>query len=208
MKSLLRTAWEQVSIYLPVLLMGVLALGTYWLVRNTPIFTPAEAPVAATHEPDYFMRKFSVKTFDSTGRLKSEVMGAEARHFPDTDTIEIDKVRIRSVNPDGLVTTASGDRGLSNGDGSEVQLFQNAIVVRDAVTDKSGVVQPRLELRSDFLHAYLNTERVRSNLPVVITRGTDTFTADSMDYENLNRVMQLQGRVRGLLVPAPAPSNK
>ena len=105
MKSLLRAAWEQVSIYLPVLLMGVLALGTYWLVRNTPIFAPAAAPVAATHEPDYFMRKFSVKTFDSTGRLKSEVMGVEARHFPDTDTIEIDKVRIRSVNPDGLVTT-------------------------------------------------------------------------------------------------------
>jgi lipopolysaccharide export system protein LptC len=208
-KSLLRAAWEQVSIYLPVLLMGVLALGTYWLVRNTPIFAPAAAPVAATHEPDYFMRKFSVKTFDSTGRLKSEVMGAEARHFPDTDTIEITKVRIRSVNPDGLITTASGDRGLSNSDGSEVQLFDNAIVVRDAVTNKSGsMVQPRLELRSDFLHAYLNTERVRSNMPVVITRGTDTFTADSMDYDNLDRVMQLQGRVRGLLVPAPAPSHK
>lgn len=208
MKSLLRAAWEQVSIYLPVLLMGVLALGTYWLVRNTPIFSPAAAPAAAIHEPDYFMRKFSVKTFDSAGRLKSEVMGAEARHFPDTDTIEIDKVRIRSVNPDGLITIASGDRGLSNGDGSEVQLFNNAIVVRDAVTDKSGVVQPRLELRSDFLHAYLKTERVRSNLPVVITRGTDTFTADSMDYDNLDRVMQLQGRVRGLLVPGPAPAKK
>jgi lipopolysaccharide export system protein LptC len=207
-KSLLRAAWEQVSIYLPILLMGILALGTYWLVRNTPIFAPAAAPVAASHDPDYFMRKFSIKTFDSTGRLKSEVMGAEARHFPDTDTIEIDKVRIRSVNPDGLVTTATGDRGLSNGDGSEVQLFDNAIVVRDATTDKSGVPQPRLELRSDFLHAYLNTERVRSNLPVVITRGTDTFTADSMDYDNLDRVMQLQGRVRGLLVPGPAPSKK
>jgi lipopolysaccharide export system protein LptC len=203
-KSLARTAWEHISIYLPILLMGVLALGTYWLVRNTPIFSPAAAPVAATHEADYFMRKFSVKTFDAAGHLKSEVMGAEARHFPDTDTIEIDQVRIRSVNPEGLVTNARGDRGLSNGDGSEVQLFNNAVVLRDAVTDKSGVVQPRLELRSDFLHAYLKTERVRSNLPVVITRGTDTFTADTMDYDNLDRVMQLQGRVRGLLVPGTA----
>jgi len=203
-KSLARTAWEHISIYLPILLMGVLALGTYWLVRNTPIFSPAAAPVAATHEADYFMRKFSVKTFDAAGHLKSEVTGAEARHFPDTDTIEIDQVRIRSVNPEGLVTNARGDRGLSNGDGSEVQLFNNAVVLRDAVTDKSGVVQPRLELRSDFLHAYLKTERVRSNLPVVITRGTDTFTADTMDYDNLDRVMQLQGRVRGLLVPGTA----
>lgn len=205
MKYLLRTVWEHISIYLPILLMGVLALGTYWLVRNTPIFSPAAVPAAATHEPDYFMRKFSIKTFDVNGRLTTEVMGAEARHFPDTDTIEIDKVRIRSVNPDGLVTTATGDRGLSNGDGSEVQLFDNAIVIRDAVTDKTGVVQPRLEFRSDFLHAYLKTERVRSNMPVVITRGSDTFTADSMDYDNLDRVMQLHGRVRGLLVPNATP---
>ena len=28
--------WDRISIYLPIILMGVLALGTYWLVRNTP----------------------------------------------------------------------------------------------------------------------------------------------------------------------------
>ena len=28
--------WDQVSIYLPVLLMGLLALASYWLLRATP----------------------------------------------------------------------------------------------------------------------------------------------------------------------------
>ena len=28
--------WDQVSIYLPVLLMGLMALGSYWLLRATP----------------------------------------------------------------------------------------------------------------------------------------------------------------------------
>ena len=28
--------WERLSLYLPVLLMGLLALGTWWLVRNAP----------------------------------------------------------------------------------------------------------------------------------------------------------------------------
>ena len=32
-------------------------------------------------------------------------------------------------------------------------------------------------------------------------RGNDVFTADQMDYDNLDRVMQLGGRVRGRLVP-------
>jgi lipopolysaccharide export system protein LptC len=192
-------------IYLPILLMGVLALGSYWLVRNTPSFASPDAVAPVTHEADYFMRNFSVKNFDALGHLKSEVFGTEARHFPDTDTVEIAQVRIRSVNPQGLVTVSTADRGLSNGDGSEVQLFGNAVVVRQAVIDKGVVVQPKMEFRSDFLHAYLETERVRSNKPVTLVRGADIFTADSMDYNNLDRLMHLEGRVKGVLTPQRAP---
>ncbi len=205
MKTLLQSAWSRMSIYLPILLMGVLALGSYWLVRNTPMLTAPGTIAPATHEADYFMRGFSVKNFDALGHLKSEVFGAEARHFPDTDTIEIAQVRIRSVNPQGLATISTADKGLSNGDGSEVQLFGNAVVVRQAVIDKGVVVVPKMEFRSDFLHAYLDTERVRSNQPVTLVRGADVFTADAMDYNNLDRLMQLQGRVKGVLLPQPTP---
>jgi lipopolysaccharide export system protein LptC len=41
---------------------------------------------------------------------------------------------------------------------------------------------------------------------VELIRGNDRFTADSMDYDNLDRIMNLQGRVRGVLVPEPAAS--
>ena len=204
MISLLRVAWDRLSLYLPILLMGVLALGTYWLVRSAPVFLPAEAERAATHDPDYFMKNFSVKTFDATGRLKSEVTGADARHFPDTDTLEIDQVRIRSFNEQGQLTIATAKRALSNADGSEVQLFGNALVVRDAVVGKAGQTTPRLEFRGEFLHAFMNTEQVKSDKPVQLTRGKDRFTGDSMDYDNLARVMQLRGRVKGLLVPDPS----
>jgi lipopolysaccharide export system protein LptC len=63
---------------------------------------------------------------------------------------------------------------------------------------------PRLEFQGEFLHAWTNDERVRSHLPVTLTRGNDRFTADSMDYDNLDQVLQLRGRVHGLLMPAPA----
>src|SRR5690606_2026312 len=112
----LRT-WDRVSVYLPVILMGLLALGTYWLARNTPAISPPAAAAAPTHDPDYFMRRFSVKSFDPTGRLKSEVQGVEARHYPDTDTLEIDQPHIRAYNPQGLLTVATARRALSNSDG-------------------------------------------------------------------------------------------
>lgn len=193
--------WDRMSIYLPIILMGVLALGTYWLVRNTPLLAPSAAGKAAGHEIDYFMRGFSVRSFDGSGRLKSEVFGAQARHYTDTDTLEIDKPRIRSINEKGLLTVATADRALSNGDGSEVQLMGNAVVVRDAGTDAAGNPVPSLEFRGEFLHAFLNTERIKSHRPVELIRGADRFTADSMDYDNLDRAMDLRGRVRGVLAP-------
>jgi lipopolysaccharide export system protein LptC len=51
----------------------------------------------------------------------------------------------------------------------------------------------------------MNTERVKSHKPVTLTRGNDRFTADSLDYDNLDRVMLLNGRVRGQLVPTRTP---
>ncbi len=199
----LRRTGDRLAIYLPVILMGLLAAGTYWLARNTPtLLGGADAERPVSHDPDYFMRGFSVKTFDAGGRLKSEVFGTEARHYPDTDTLEIDMARIRSYGEDGALTVATAKRALSNADGSEVQLMGDAVVVRET---PPGTTTPRLEYRGEFLHAFMDTERVRSHKPVTLIRGTDVFTADSMEYDNLDAIMVLRGRVRGVLQPrAPA----
>lgn len=205
MRNWVRQGWEQFSLYLPVVLMGLLALGTWWLVRNAPMPLLPAIERQQGNQPDYFMKSFSVKSFDASGRLQSEVQGEEARHYPDSDTLEIDKARMRSVTPQGRLTVATADRALTNADGSEVQLFGNAIVTREPLPAKPGSpAQPRLEFRSEFLHAYTNTERVRSDKPVTLTRGNDRFTADGMDYDNLDQVVQLRGRVRGVLQPGTA----
>jgi lipopolysaccharide export system protein LptC len=203
-RRLLRDAIDRVTIYLPVILTALLALGTYWLVRNAPKLLEPTVKEAPTHDPDYFMRGFVVKNFLPNGDLRSELFGKEGRHYPDNDTMEVDQVRMRAISPEGLVTQATANRGLSNGDGSEIQLFGNAVVVREAATGSSGRAVPRLEFRGEFLHAYLDTERVTSNKPVTLMRGTDRFTADTLDYDNLSGVANLQGRVRGQLMPSPA----
>ena len=201
-KDLLRQVWDRTTLYLPILLTAALALGTYWLVRNAPKLMEPTAAAAPTHEPDYFMRGFVIKNFLPNGELRSELFGKEGRHFPDTDTIEVDELRLRSISPEGLTTRASANRGLSNGDGSEVQLFGNAIVVREAAAGTGGRAVPRLEFRGEFLHAFLDTERVQSNKPVTLTRGADQFTADAFDYDSASGIANLQGRVRGVLMPA------
>lgn len=193
--------WDRLTIYLPVILMGVLAMGTYWLARNTPTFAPAAQVQAPTHEPDYFLRGFSVKSFDPSGRLKSEINGSEARHFPDTDTLEIDQPRIRAYNQKGALIVATAKRALSNGDGTEVQLIGDAVVTRQAGAPAAAAAEPKLEIRGEFLHAFMDSEKVKSHKPVTLIRGGDVFHADAMDYDNLERVVELRGRVRGTLQP-------
>ncbi len=194
--------WDRLSLYLPIGLMGLVALGTYWLVQRTPVNRVPTAATVARHEPDYFMKGFSVRTFAEAGRLKSEVFGAAARHYPDTDTVEIDTVRIRAFDDQGHLTTATANRALTNHDGSEVQLFGKAVIVREAQANKLGQATPRIEFRGEFLHAFLNTDRVVSNRPVELRRGSDVFRAESMDYDNQRQTMVMQGRVKGTLVPA------
>ncbi|MEO6293988.1 MAG: LPS export ABC transporter periplasmic protein LptC [Burkholderiaceae bacterium] len=200
---LIRRTADQLAVYLPVLLMGLLALGSYWLVRNAPAAKATAADRVLTHEADYFLRKFSVKTFTPDGKLKNELFGGVAKHYPDTDTIEIDNIRIHNFNELGRLTTVtSANHAISNGDNSEVQLYGDARSIRESALDASGVLQPKLEIKGEFLHAFVNEERLKSHLPVTIRRGNSDISADSLDYDNLSRIVNMQGRVKAVIPPS------
>ena len=200
--NLFKEVWERFLLYLPLALMALLALGTYWLVRTVPTSAGAATTQVQGHDPDYLMSGFSVRTFDAEGRIRTEVVGDQARHYPDTLLLEIDGIRVRSFDAQGRLTTASAQHGVTNDDSSELQLIGNAVVVREADTDTSGKTTPRMEYRGEFLHAFLNTEQIKSHKPVELLRGNDRFTADTLDFDNVEQVLQLHGRVRGTLVPA------
>jgi lipopolysaccharide export system protein LptC len=193
-------ARELLATYLPLLLMLLLALGTWWLVRNTP---SAEAPPEAglpRKEPDYTMDHFVVERFDKDGRLKVRMQGDRLRHFAASDIIEVDRARVRAVAADGRVTLAQASRAVANGDGSELQL------IGDARVDSTGPRGEPIQFRGEFLHAFLNTERVRSHLPVVVTSEGSEFRAAGMDYDHLSGQLQLQGKIRALLQPSGGKS--
>lgn len=195
----LRRGWDLMSIYLPVVLMGLLALGSYWLLRATPepVLPVAERP--PQHEPDYFMRGFAVRSFAPDGSLRSEVRGTEARHYPDTNSTEIDQARIRSQQPGSPLTTATAQRVTSNADQTEFVLRGNAVVVREA----AGANRPRLTFQGEHLQVLTDTRRVISDKPVLLLRGRDQIQANSLDFQDNTGVAVLQGRVVATLQARP-----
>jgi lipopolysaccharide export system protein LptC len=147
------------------------------------------------------MEKLSIKSFDAQGSLRAEVMGAAARHYPDTQWTEIDAIALRSLDANGRLTQASATRGLTNEDASEVQLIGKAVIVREAQRPAQPGGSSRMEFRGEFLHVFAKQEIVRSHLPVELHHGAHRFTADALDYDNVTQVAQLTGRVHATLAP-------
>jgi lipopolysaccharide export system protein LptC len=188
---------EALASYLPLLLMALLALGTWWLVKNTPGPPRVHEAAPPRSEPDYTMSAFVLQRFDPDGRLAVRIEGRALRHFPDTDRVEIDAPTLRAIAPDGRETLASAARALANGDASEVQLLGGAAV--DTV-DHHGLP---LTLRGEFLHFFVVTERLRTHLPVLLTHGSDRLSAGGLELDLPARRIDLQAPVRAVFA-APA----
>lgn len=188
------------SAYLPLLAMALLALASWWLVKNSPgaVGAAVERPLSA--DPDYTMNEFAVERFDAAGRLKLRIEGARMRHFPAVDRVEIDDARILAISPDGRPTRAHARLALGNGDGSEMQLL-GAAEVSSAEADGVPLV-----LRSEFLHAFFVTERVKSHLPVDVRHGATQVRAAGLDYDHGQRRLDLAGPMRAVLPPRGLPA--
>jgi lipopolysaccharide export system protein LptC len=194
--------------FLPLLLMALLASGSWWLVKNTP--TPGEVDELAPprHEPDYQMTNFDLQRVGADGLLRVRIEGRELRHYPDTDTLEIDGIRLRSFGSDGGLTLATANRAISNSDGSEVQLLGGVHVQRfDPVpTGQSAAAVPKLEVRGEFLQAFANTEILRSHLPVQLNYAGGALNAQSFEFKYLTSSLSFGGRTQAHFDAAPAKS--
>ena len=190
---LLRRSRDHFFAWLPALMMGVFALGTWWLVRSAPQIAPPAAQQAPADEPDYFMRDFTVQTFAPDGQLRTRITGAQGRHYPATQTLHVRTPRLQAWGEGGELATATAESATAKDDGSEVELIGHARVERQGA--------PAVVFEGERLLAFINDERVISHEPVQITRGPDRFTGDAFEYDRASGIAQLKGRVRGAIAP-------
>jgi lipopolysaccharide export system protein LptC len=202
MMQAVRRFLDHLALYLPAVLMALFALGSWWLVRSLPSILAEPKTKQVRHEPDYFLEEFSVKSFDSAGRLVRQMSGTHAQHYPDTDMLDIQTVVMRGENKEGQAVTARADRALATGDGNLVTLKGNVQFTQPASIE-NGKQKPALEVRSQEITAYVKEERMISDVPVEIRRGSDLFTADRMQLNSKTGEYELMGKVRGVVHAMP-----
>jgi lipopolysaccharide export system protein LptC len=189
---------DWLSGYLPLVLMTALALGTWWMVRNSPTGSGPTRPAPLAHEPDYTLDRFQMQRFDPTGALRVVIEGEHLRHFPDTDVMEVETIRVVSTEPDGRRMVATARQGRARGDGTEVWLDGQAQVIGEQPGE-----QP-VQINGEHLRASPKARRIDSDSPVTVLQGTNHFEADGMVYEHDTRVLTLLGHAHGVYQPSPA----
>ncbi len=193
-----RQPWHQrwrdaFSSYLPLVLMGALALATWWLVKHTPgALAPRETAVDGGG-PDYSMRSFVLQRYAPDGRETARLEGRELRHYPGDGRVEVDALHLQAFLPDGRMITATANRAVANEAATELRLQGGAEVHG---TDSGG--RP-VQITSEFLHASLETEVVQTHLPVTLRQGPNRFTAGGLRYDGQRRLVQFNGPVRAVL---------
>ncbi|MGQ0708911.1 MAG: LPS export ABC transporter periplasmic protein LptC [Rhodoferax sp.] len=195
--NLLHRLADRLLLYLPLLFVGALALGSYWLVRTADPVAPPEAAPAPVSGPDYRLFAFVLRAFDAQGRLRSEVVGESALHDPQRRELQLRAPRLRSLGDDGALTTAMAQRGVVDDAQTRLELMDQAQVLRHLAP------QPDTRYQGAYLMADLQGDTLRSDQPVQLSRGRDQLSAQRLHYDQRQRVLQLDGRVRAQLHPQP-----
>ncbi len=192
--------WRRVSTMLPLALMLMLAGFSAWVAREALLaIHRSGASSAAPQKPDYFLRDFQTRNFDALGHSSAELSGAAMEHIPGNQTVRIVQPRLRVHDAQGAVTLASADVGLSNADGSNVQLYGQAVLRREAPKAQT------ITVRSSFLNVFPQERRISSNRPSTVRQGASEFSGNDLQMNGLDGTFTMHGAVRGHLLQGAGP---
>lgn len=174
----------------PILLMLSLALLTFWLERA--VREDEAHPSLKRHDPDYVVSNFTVTVYNQEGAAESMLSAAKMVHYPDDDSTELEAPRVVQSKPAQPRMTAHADRGALSGDGSEIFLYDNVLLVREATDER-----PEARMTTSFLHVLRNRSLVRTDREVLIEEEERSLSGRGMEYRNDSSELVLHSNVRG-----------
>jgi lipopolysaccharide export system protein LptC len=188
--------------YLPLAVMALLAAGTTWLVKISP---GPEGPTQALpprQTPDYTMQGFELQRFNAQGEGEAWIKGLELRHYPATDSIQIDQVHVRARNAAGEWLLAQADRAEGPRDGSQLLLKGNVKMSRHPAGNDPEATTPDLTLEAKALEANLKDKRVRSRDEATARTATGTTVQmQGFDYDHAKGLLRIGGPSTTTIAP-------
>ena len=192
---------DRLSSWFPLLLLAAIAALTFWLdraVQPQPIIV--EQPLR--HDPDYIIEGLYAVSMDAKGRTKHTLFAQKMTHYPDDDTTLLVGPKV-VTNPESnsSVTVTSRDAVVS-ADGENIYFNNDVRVVRAPQGARGELV-----LETNYLHLIPIENIATTDQPVRITDANSVVTASGLELNGETRILNLQGRVKGVYDPPRAARN-
>ncbi|WP_062306475.1 LPS export ABC transporter periplasmic protein LptC [Polynucleobacter sinensis] len=191
--------WRGLLRLMPLILMGILTLATFWLVKKN---TPSEKSTIERirlHEADYTITNGALSALNEAGFTKYRVLGKKVTHYDDDASIDIEAPRMRLFPPEKSPVTVKADTGHLDGDLTILDLFDNAEIFRPAqAATASESAKPRMLARSSYFKVLINDDVIETNKPITLEQGASIMrSSDGGKFNNIEQSMVLSGQVKG-----------
>lgn len=183
--------------YFLVVLLVVLgiALISYWF--STTVETPHGKVTSKTsHKPDYYLENFKITVYQPDGSPAYHLMAHFLDHYPDDDTMTLQKLKIdyRDTQHDTWTTTA--DQGTAYQNIQVMHLNGHVEIQRQGSRPDQAITIKTDSLRIDFPHKTASTQA-----EVKIIGKNSTIEAKGMDVNLAAGELYLLSEARGHYVP-------
>jgi lipopolysaccharide export system protein LptC len=190
---------------MPLILMIVLTLATFWLVqKNTP---PEKSALerARLHEPDYTINDGALSALNELGNTKYRILGKKVIHYDDDASIDILTPRMRFFQIGKAPVTVKSDTGHLDGDLTVLDLIDNASIFRPA--QPATATEPatlRMLASSSYFKVLINDDIIQTNRPITLEQGMSVMNStEGGIFNNVQQSMALSGQVKGRIERAP-----
>jgi len=177
--------------FFPLLLLALLAAGTYWLDYIVELSAPGgKGPLR--HDPDFVVENFTITAMTPEGRPESRLSAERMVHFPDDRTTDVTALRLTQIARDERPPLrVQSDRATVSENAEELDLYDNVVVVREATHDRG-----ELRLETPYLHYSREREIARTPSPVVITEGNSRVEGVGMELNAKTHWFEVKSAVQ------------
>ncbi len=193
-----RRRWDQLAAGVSLLLLGILAAGTWYLAMLSARNGAGGQVRTPPGEPDYFLEDAVFTRVGADGEPAYRIATERLLHFPEDGSSTWRLPVLISVDPRKPHVTVHADQGHSNADGSHTVLTGNVVLVRAAMDD-----EPEMTIRTEKVSIDSATGIARSDRAVRIERGHSVLTGTGMEFDNTARTLKVDADVVLTLQPAP-----
>ncbi len=173
----------------------MLAALTFWLERLAEGPNGPSAP-RDPGTPDFMIDELKATKINSEGRAEYSLAAAKMVHFPASDITEVDQPRLVQWRADAPPVRVSADRGTVSGNGKELYLHGDVVIVREGAPGR-GV----LRVETKYLQVIPDLEIARTPEHVVITQDGSRLEGVGMEFNNKARELELRSLVSGTYRP-------